>query len=401
MNQIVTSKRVAKTNSSELSEASALPTLMDHLRELQGRLFSTVFVFVLVAGAAYPFFDKIAAFLLAPLKEGQELVYLTPGGAFSFIIKVCVYVGIIGTLPVIIFNLYRFIMPAVRKTKIRTVLKYTIASLFLAVGGTMFAYYVSLPASLYFLTGFSLNHIDPMLTIDSYFSFVMTYMLAGALLFQLPLVMLIINSVTPLTPKKLMSFQRHMLVGSFVIAAIISPTPDALNQILLASPLVVMYQLGIFMIWRVNAAAKKRAMPVVSRRERKAERKAHKVAAKKAKRDTKKPKIAHTPRHAPVPLVSHAAVAQSVAAQIVEKQPVQAPVHAKQPPAKTKHKAASMDMVVRRDAVRPQNVAVPQRPVTTLKHAIPSRQLAPRPISPLQSMGMRSMDGVIRTQRIA
>ena len=77
---------------------------MDHLRELQGRLFSTVFVFILVAAVAYPFFDKIAAFLMMPLKPDQELVYLTPGGAFSFIIKVCAYVGLIGTLPVIIFE---------------------------------------------------------------------------------------------------------------------------------------------------------------------------------------------------------------------------------------------------------------------------------------------------------
>ena len=68
---------------------------MDHIRELQGRLFSIVLVFLIVAGAAYPFFDKIITVLVAPLKKGQELVYLTPGGAFSFIIQVCLYIGII------------------------------------------------------------------------------------------------------------------------------------------------------------------------------------------------------------------------------------------------------------------------------------------------------------------
>lgn len=253
----------AKTTQRSSGKDTALPTLMDHLHELQSRLFSTVLVFILVAGAAYPFFDKIAAMLMAPLKKGQELVYLTPGGAFSFIIKVCVYIGIIGTLPIIIFHIYRFVMPAAKKVHLRTVLKYTVSSLFLAICGIIFAYYVSLPASLYFLTSFDLNHINPMLTIDAYFSFVMTYLLAGALLFQLPLVMLIVNSVKPLTPKKLMSKQRHMILISFIVAAVISPTPDALNQTLLASPVVVMYQLGIIMIWLTNRRRSKREKAVI------------------------------------------------------------------------------------------------------------------------------------------
>lgn len=262
---------------STVSESPALPTLMDHLRELQGRLFSTVLVFILVAGAAYPFFGKIADIILAPLDKSQELVYLTPGGAFSFIIKVCVYIGAIGALPMIIYHVYRFVMPAVKPVKLNTVLLYTISSLVLAAGGIVFAYYVSLPASLYFLTGFNLYHINPMLTIDSYFSFVMTYLLAGALLFQLPLIMMIINSVTPLTPKKLMKQQDKIIIGSFIVAAVISPTPDALNQTLLASPMIVMYQFGVIMIWWKNRRAKKRAL----RSERAKNAKPAEVIAKK------------------------------------------------------------------------------------------------------------------------
>lgn len=227
-------------------------TLKDHLRELEVRLFAVGVVFIGAAAAAYPFFDKISHFITAPLKSRQELVYLTPGGAFSFIIKVCIYVGLVVALPFIIFNLYRFIMPAVKKSNMRMALTYTLFSLFLAIGGVIFAYYVSLPASLYFLTGFSLQHINPMLTVDSYFSFVMTYILAGALLFQLPLVMLIINTAKPLTPRKLMSYQRHIIVGSFIVAAIITPTPDPWNQTLLAAPVIVMYQLGITLVWVAN-----------------------------------------------------------------------------------------------------------------------------------------------------
>ena len=248
----VTRRVQKKKNNHHGNEESALPTFLDHVHELQGRLFAIVLAFLVVAGAAYPFFDKIVAVIVAPLDKGQELVYLTPGGAFSFIIKVCLYIGIMGALPVIIYQLYQFLMPAVRRVHLRVVLGYTLASLVLAIIGVVFAYVVSLPAALHFLTSFDLYHINPMLTIDSYFSFVMTYLLAGALLFQLPIVMLIINSVTPLTPSKLMGAQRGIIVGSFVVAAIISPTPDALNQVLLASPMIVMYQLGIIIIWFRN-----------------------------------------------------------------------------------------------------------------------------------------------------
>ncbi|HMR72518.1 MAG TPA: twin-arginine translocase subunit TatC [Candidatus Saccharibacteria bacterium] len=225
---------------------------MDHVRELQGRLFATGIAFIVFAAAAYPFFDVIVNFLLAPLGENHELVYLTPAGAFSFIIQVCMYVGFVVVLPIVIYNVYRFIMPVMKKTTTKVALGYTIASFLLALVGMAFAYYVSLPAALYFLTGFDLYHINPMLTIDSYFSFIMVYMIVGALLFQIPLVMLIINGAKPLQPKRLMRHQGKIILGSFIIAAIVSPTPDALNQSLLASPMIVMYQIGIILVLLKN-----------------------------------------------------------------------------------------------------------------------------------------------------
>lgn len=248
-----------KKNNLKGEHQTVLPTFMDHVRELQGRLFVVAFVFVASAGIAYPFFDHIAKIILAPLSDDQKLVYLTPGGAFSFMIQVCLYVGLIATVPMIIYQVYRFIMPAVREFSMRKALAFTVASLILAIIGVVFAYIVSLPAALYFLTNFNLYHIDPMLTIDSYFSFVMTYLVAGAILFQLPLLMIIIDSLTPQTPKKLLGYQRHIIVGSFVVAAVISPTPDMLNQTLLASPLIIMYQLGIILIWLTGRRRRKEA----------------------------------------------------------------------------------------------------------------------------------------------
>lgn len=261
-----TKSRIATKPSSLLDSdgdtAVLLPTFMDHVRELRNRLFAVALFFLIGAGLAYPFFDKISALLMAPL-ENNQLVYLTPAGAFSFIIKVCMYVGLVLALPAIIYNIYRFVVPAMKKSTARTAFKYTIASFFLAICGIAFTYNIILPASLHFLTSFELSGINPMLTIESYFSFVMVYMIAGIFLFQIPLIMLIINDTTPLNPGGLMKHQGKIILGSFIIAAIISPTPDALNQTLLASPIVVTYQAGIIAIWLKNRQKNRQAKRAV------------------------------------------------------------------------------------------------------------------------------------------
>lgn len=342
-------------------DKSALPTLMDHLKELQGRLFSTVLIFLLIASAAYPFFGVVTEFLMAPLKEGQELVYLTPGGAFSFIIKVCAYIGLIGVLPVLIFHAYRFFMPAVRQVLLRTVLGYTVASFVLAIVGIAFAYYISLPAALQFLTGFDLNHINPMLTIDSYFSFIMTYMLAGALLFQLPLIMLIINTATPLTPSTLMKAQGKIVLGSFIVAAVISPTPDAVNQTLLAAPIVVMYQLGIILVALKN---RKRRRPA------------------EAKVATRQPHPVAVPMPAPRPTMAAVVTAPAVGRQLSSE------IMPKKTPSKV------MDIAVSRTSRPMSRVAVPLR-------SEPPRLVLPARPTAMPNLTMQSLDGVMRARRVA
>lgn len=238
------------SNSSQVSGSS--PVFMDHIRELQWRLAIVALAFLATGAAVYPFFDKIVALLLKPLGNNLSLVYLTPGGAFNFAVQVCIYAAMIGALPVALYHIYRFVMPAVEKTTLRGVLGYSLRSLLLAAVGVAFSYFLALPAAIQFLTSFDLKNISPMLTVESYLSFVMTYLLAGALLFQLPLFMTIINRIKPMTPRMLMSGQRHVILWSVVFAAVISPTPDAVNQLLLAAPIIVMYQVGIVIILLKN-----------------------------------------------------------------------------------------------------------------------------------------------------
>lgn len=235
-------------NHSELRPDAPQLTLMDHLHEIRARLFWIIVFLVLASGAGYLVQNHIMAALMQPL-GGQKLVYLTPIGGFNFLFKVSMYVGIGLVLPVIIYHLYRFLEPLMDPKRKRSAFFYILASFALAIGGGAFAYFAGLPAALHFLTSFNIQNVSAMLTADSYLSFVITYVLGFAALFQIPLVLMIINTIKPIPPAKLMGFQRFVILVAFILAAIISPTPDITNQAMLAVPIIVMYQVGVLLVW--------------------------------------------------------------------------------------------------------------------------------------------------------
>lgn len=238
------------------STPQTLPTFLDHLNELRNRLFWSVGFIVAASAAAFPVKERIISLLMAPLGS-QALYYLTPVGGFSFILKICTYVGVLLAVPVVLYNMYRFVEPLMGGRR-HSVAGFVISSTLLAVGGVIFAYSISLPAALHFLTNLNIGHIQAMLTADAYLSFVAAYLLGAAILFQIPLVLLIINSVWPLPPKRLMRAQRYVIIIAFVIAAIISPTPDIANQALLALPIIGMFEVGVVCVWLQNTIAKRR-----------------------------------------------------------------------------------------------------------------------------------------------
>lgn len=234
-------------------------TFLEHLYELRRRVFWVVATILAVSAAAFPFLNNILYILTAPL-GGQQLYYLTPVGGFSFSIKICMFVGIAAAVPVMVYHLYRYLEPIMSSSVHRSAAFYIFASSFLAATGIAFAYFVSLPGALHFLTGMNLNNIQAMLTADSYLTFVTAYLLGSALLFQIPLILLIINTATPIKPGLLGKSQRFVIVGAFIVAAIISPTPDIMNQLLLAIPIIVMYQVGVLLVWLQNRSRAKNAV---------------------------------------------------------------------------------------------------------------------------------------------
>jgi sec-independent protein translocase protein TatC len=224
-----------------------------HIAELRKRLFYIAIAIGIGAGAAYSIQIHITEALLRPAGK-QEFIYTSPGGGFDFLFKLCLYTGILFAIPVIIYQLLRYLQPLIKQDAARTIMWGSIASGFLATLGILFGYFVGLPAAMHFLLHqFSATtQIQALLTIQAYSSFVMMYLLGSALLFQVPLIMLLINKAKPLKPRKLMSFQRWFIVFAFIVGAIINPSPNIQDQLMLSVPMILMYQLGIVLVWLIN-----------------------------------------------------------------------------------------------------------------------------------------------------
>lgn len=224
--------------------AAGTQPFAEHIRELRSRLFWVVAAFIVSSAVAYQFRDALVAAVLAPLGH-EKLIYLTPGGGFSFIFQVTMYAGLLVTAPFLVHQLYRFVAPALPSQARRHTAVVFLASCGLMLAGAAFGYLVAVPAALTFLTTFAGDYVTASLTADSYLSFVIGYVVGLGLLFQLPLLLLFWHWIKPLTPGGLLNSERYVIILAFVSAALITPTPDVVNQTMIALPILLIYQVGV------------------------------------------------------------------------------------------------------------------------------------------------------------
>jgi len=237
-------------------------TFSDHIAELRRRLMLIALVFVITSALTYTYHEVLVRLIMSPLK-GEKLVYLTPGGGFSFIFQVSIYAGLILSAPIIIHHIYAFIRPALPYRAQRSAGKIVLTAVGLVLMGISYGYFVAVPAALHFLSSFAGDSVTPNLTADSYLSFFLSYIAGLALLSLLPLLLIFWHWVKPLTPAGLLKSERWIIVFAFVVAAIITPTPDAANQTMIAGPVILLYQFGVgavlVSVFRQKRAAHKAA----------------------------------------------------------------------------------------------------------------------------------------------
>lgn len=402
-------------------------TLHDHIKELRNRFFLVAIVFVVASAVAYNYKDFLIHYLLKPLGD-EKLIYLNPAGGFSFIFQVTMYVGMAVAVPFLIYNLYKFVSPALPERAQKHSALVMISSLVLLSIGVAFGYLIAIPGALNFLNSFADGYVIPSLTADSYLNFILAYTAGLGILFQLPLILLLLHWIHPLKPSGLLKFERWMILIAFVAAAMITPTPDIMNQLVIALPIILMYQIGFVAICISIAKAKQRAKPAkVSRSVRKAQQKAAKRSEKLAKKSKSRGHTKHSaPERKPaipamphIPELTHAVHAKTVhvAAQpaVVRKR---RPVMDVMGPVKKKpivHPAPSLTSTVQPIASQPvsqpsqmrksMDVMIQPAVTTTTRGSItrPGRPMQPR-VQQLQVPqrqqprvtmgGMTSVDGV-------
>jgi sec-independent protein translocase protein TatC len=226
--------------------------LIEHIHELRRRFFYIAACVAVGSAIAYGLERQIVDLLLRP-SNGQHFIYTSPLGGMNFLFGVCLDIGLVISTPVILYHLLAFIRPVMRGATRKFLFVSSISAGIAALGGVIFGYFIGLPSALHFLLHqFTTVQVRPLITIQSYMSFVALYLFGSALMFQLPLIMFIINRIKPLTPKGLFKYERHLIVFAFITAFIMNPTPNVVDQMLVVVPLIIMYQVGIALIWFVN-----------------------------------------------------------------------------------------------------------------------------------------------------
>ncbi len=221
--------------------------LIGHLRELLFRTLACIFCLGLSGTAVYFFYEPLLNLLRSPLNA--PLYYNNPAGSFTLIMRVCFIGALTITIPVIIYNIIMFIRPAFSKalTKKRVYLTTALSSV-LAISGVLFAYLCILPGTLEFFSGFRVSGLSALISADNYLDFVINMITAFVLIFQLPLIIMLADTISKIPPKKLLKNEKWIVLGSIVIAIITPFNYDLITSLFVAVPIIGLYNLSIVLI---------------------------------------------------------------------------------------------------------------------------------------------------------
>jgi len=215
-----------------------------HLGELRSRLFKvigTVFAGMILAYAGS---DILIGWLKRPLDS--ELYFFSPTEAFWVTMKVSFFAGLFLSTPVVLFQIWRFVSPGLLPQERRLALPVVLVGTLFFILGLLFCYFVVTPFALKFLVGFGMQQgLKPVFSIGLYVDFVLKFLLAFGLVFELPLAVTILAKLGLVTPEFLARQRRYAVVVNAVLAAVLTPTTDIFNMMLMMVPLLIFYELGI------------------------------------------------------------------------------------------------------------------------------------------------------------
>jgi len=246
------------------SDNAEMPFL-DHLEELRWRIIWSLLAVVVGVAAAFIVLQQFDIFKflerpILPYLNGNKLKYTHPADPFSVLISASFTIGIVIALPVILYQVWAFLAPALYKHEKRVVLPVIFGAIVLFVSGVSLSFYVVLPLAIGWLMKIAANTdaLEPMITYREYFSFAVNMSLAFGLCFELPIVILLLATLGIVTPEFLRRYRRHALVLCVVAGALLSPGDLIWTTVLLAAPLYLLYELSVVLAAVVYRRRRKR-----------------------------------------------------------------------------------------------------------------------------------------------
>ncbi len=239
-----------------------------HLVELRKRLGLSVLALIVMFFIAYGFHEAILEWISAPLNDALRTVGKTSanaangmmttnqvGGAFFVALKVSFFAGAVGAFPVILYQLWAFVAPALYANEKKMILPFILGGTIMFAIGVLFAYYFVTPLGFTFLIEFGSFQFTPMINIEEYVDFFTRVMFGFGIAFELPIFAYTLALLGMINDRHMIEFFRYAVVIIFIVAAILTP-PDVMTQILMAVPLMILYGISIFIVRAVNPAPK-------------------------------------------------------------------------------------------------------------------------------------------------
>jgi len=219
---------------------------LEHLGELRVRIMRSLYALLVGLVIAFPFSERITDFLARPVtKLGYKLVFTAPAEAFWVQMKVALITALFISSPGILWQVWAFIAPGLHTHERKYAAPFVIIGSLMFIAGGAFALLVVTPYAIAFLLSYARDTLQPMITLENHVGFILKFTLAFGLVFELPLILTLLSRMGVVTPKMLARNRKYAVLGAFITAAILTPTPDAFNQTLMAGPLILLYEIGI------------------------------------------------------------------------------------------------------------------------------------------------------------
>lgn len=245
-------------------EPGAQMTFFEHLVELRKRIISSL-VSILIGAmigwfVAPHFVNVMVRPMVAALNAAHldpKLVYSHPAGYLNLLITVSIYLGIVIASPWVLYQIWLFVAPALYKHERSAITGFLFSTVFLFLAGIAFGYFISLPYVLRFLISFQ-GPVVPLINIDEYFDLILLVLLGLGLVFELPILIFFLSLFGVVTPEFLIKNVRYALLVIAILAAVLTPTPDATTMVLFMLVLLALYFLGVGVSWVVVRKRRRR-----------------------------------------------------------------------------------------------------------------------------------------------